>query len=160
MTVCDKLIVVSVESMRSLLRLPILIIKILKNHRYSFIVELHLLIKGHNPEKEKSGFTIFWGKTNVFRLSGVRFHDFASFFFTFPFSANFITGFSALQMLHLPKTFSKNLFEMLINLTCPKCPEVYVVNNPCSCYIGTCRTKLQSEIIIQIRTLLRATFKN
>ena len=44
------------------------------------------------------------------------------------------------------------------------CPEVFVVNNPCSCYIDTCSKKLQSEIIIQIKhdvkTLLRATFKN
>ena len=70
-----------------------------------------------------------------------------------------MTGSSDLQMVHMPKIFSKNLFEMLISLTSPQCPEVYVVNNPCSCYIGTCRTKIQSEIIIQIRTLLRATFK-
>ena len=27
-----------------------------KNPGYSFIIELHLLIKGHNPVKEKSGF--------------------------------------------------------------------------------------------------------
>ena len=44
------------------------------------------------------------------------------------------------------------------------CPEVYVViyvvNNPCSYYIDTCRKKIQSEKIIQIKTLLRATFKN
>ena len=64
-----------------------------------------------------------------------------SFSFTFPFSPNFMTGFSALQMVQLPKIFSKNLFEMLISLTSPKCPEVYVVNNPCSCYIGTCSSK-------------------
>ena len=31
------------------------------------------------------------------------------------------------------------------------CPEVFVVNNPCSCYIDTCSKKLQSEIIIQIK---------
>ena len=44
------------------------------------------------------------------------------------------------------------------------CPEVYVViyvvNNPCSCYIDTCSKKIQSEKTIQIKTLLRATFKN
>ena len=44
--------------MRSLLRLLVLIIKE-KKPGYSFIVELHLLIKGHNPVKEDSGFTIF-----------------------------------------------------------------------------------------------------
>ena len=58
---------------------------------------------------------------------------------------------------------------MLINRTDPKwqqmaCPEVYViiyvVNNPFSCYIDTCSKKIQSEKIIQIKTLLRATFKN
>ena len=31
------------------------------------------------------------------------------------------------------------------------CPVVFVVNNPCSCYIVTCSKKLQSEIIIQIK---------
>ena len=44
------------------------------------------------------------------------------------------------------------------------CPEVYVViyvvNNPCSGYIDTCSKKIQSEIIIQIKLFLRATFKN
>ena len=44
------------------------------------------------------------------------------------------------------------------------CPElyvvIYVVNNPCSCNIDTYTKKIQSEIIIQIKTLLRATFKN
>ena len=45
--------------MRSLLRLLVLIIKDLKKTGYSFIVELHLLIKGHNSVKEDSGFTIF-----------------------------------------------------------------------------------------------------
>ena len=44
------------------------------------------------------------------------------------------------------------------------CPElyvvIYVVNNPCSYYIDTCSKKIQSEKIIQIKTLLRATFKN
>ena len=44
--------------MRSLLRLLVLIIKE-KKPGYSFIVELHLLIKGHKPVKEDSGFTIF-----------------------------------------------------------------------------------------------------
>ena len=43
------------------------------------------------------------------------------------------------------------------------CPEVYVViyvvNNPCSYYIDTCSKKIQSEKIIQIKTLLRATLK-
>ena len=36
------------------------IIKIKKKTGYSFIVELHLLIKEHNPVKEKSNFTIFF----------------------------------------------------------------------------------------------------
>ena len=42
------------------------------------------------------------------------------------------------------------------------CLEVYVVNNPCwlDCYIDTCSKKIQSEIFIQMKTLLRATFKN
>ena len=35
------------------------IIKIKTKTGYSFIVELHLLIKEHNPVKEKSNFTIF-----------------------------------------------------------------------------------------------------
>ena len=30
-------------------------------------------------------------------------------------------------MVHSPKIFSKNLFEMLINLKSPKCLELYVV---------------------------------
>ena len=46
---------------------------------------------------------------------------------------------------------------MLINLTSPRCPVPQV--HPCSCYTGTCCTKIQSEIIIQIKTLLRASFK-
>ena len=37
--------------------------------------------------------------------------------------------------------------------------EVYVVNNPCSCYIDTCSKKIQSEIIMQIKRVLRAIFK-
>ena len=50
----------------ALLRLLILTIKV-NNPGYSFIVELHL-IKGHNLEKEKSGFTIFLYKANVLCL--------------------------------------------------------------------------------------------
>ena len=147
--------------MRLLLRLPTLIIK-LKKPWVQFIVELHLLLKGHNPVKKKSGFAIFMCKANVFRLRELGFTTFPVFSLCFPFSANLITVFSASQMVHSPKIFSKNLFEMLINLTSPKCPEVYAVNDPCSCaaqYIGTCSKKIQSEIIIQITTLRRATFK-
>ena len=33
---------------------------------YSFIVELHFLIKGHNPVKEKSNFPIFCVKQTFF----------------------------------------------------------------------------------------------
>jgi len=46
--------------MRSLLRPPILKVKIKKNPGYGFIVELYLLIKGHNPVKEKANFAIFF----------------------------------------------------------------------------------------------------
>ena len=48
-------------------------------------------------------------------------------------------------MVYSPKTFLKNLFEMLINKPYKSqmaCPEVFVVNNPCSCYIDTCSKKL------------------
>ena len=41
--------------------------KSLNNPGYSFIVELHL-IKGHNLEKEKSGFTIFFVKQSLVRF--------------------------------------------------------------------------------------------
>ena len=81
-------------------------------------------MKGHNPEKAKSGFTILGGKVNVFRLRKQDFTILPVFLLRFPFSPNFITGFSALQMVHLPKIFSKNVFEMLISVTIPKCPEV------------------------------------
>ena len=60
-------------------------------------------------------------------------------------------------MVHSPKTFLKNLLEMIINLTIPNglpggvCGKTSLL----ACYIG----KIQSEIIIQIKTLLRATFK-
>ena len=40
------------------------------------------------------------------------------------------------------------------------CSEMYVVNNLCSCYISTCSKKFPSVIIIRIKTLFRATFKN
>ena len=120
--------------MRLLLRLPTLIIK-LKKPWVQFIVELHLLLKGHNPVKKKSGFAIFMCKANVFRLRELGFTTFPVFSLCFPFSANLITVFSASQMVHSPKIFSKNLFEMLMNVTSPKFPEVYVVNNPCSCAV-------------------------
>ena len=99
-------------------------------------------------------------KANVFRSREKYFTNLPVFLLRFPFSPSLITGFFALPMVHLSKIFSNNLFELLINLSSPRCPEVYVVNNFCSCYICTCRTKIQSEIIIQIRTLLRAIFKN
>ena len=46
-------------------------------------------------------------------------------------------------MFHAPKdAYLKNIFNtlyiILINLTIPNCPEVYVVNNLCSRYIVTC----------------------
>ena len=44
-----------------------------------------------------------------------------------------MTSFSARQMVHSPNIL--NLFEILINLTSPKYPEVYVVINPCSCAV-------------------------
>ena len=41
------------------------------------------------------------------------------------------------------------------------CLEVCVVKQSLlACYIDKCSKKTQSEIIIQIKTLLRATFKN
>ena len=75
--------------------------KSLNNPGYSFIVELHL-IKGHNLEKEKSGFTIFLYKANVLCLREQGSHDVAyfSFIFCFPLSSNLLRGFSALQMVH------------------------------------------------------------
>ena len=110
------------------------IIKIKKKPGYSFIVELHLLIKEHNPVKEKSNFTIFFlRKANVFRLQEQGFTTLPVFSLRFPFSPNLITSFSARQMVHSPNIL--NLFEMLINLTSPKCPEVYVVINPCFCAV-------------------------
>ena len=74
-------------------------------------------------------------EANVFRLREQGFTTLPVFSLRFPFSANLITAFSASQMVHSSKIFSKNLFEMLINLTSPKCPEVYVVINPCSCAV-------------------------
>ena len=60
--------------------------------------------------------------------TGAKCHDFASF----PFRAHKLTDFSAFKMVYSPKTFLKNLFEMLINLTSPKWAQmVYVVNNLC-----------------------------
>ena len=86
------------------------------------------MIKGHNPEKAKSGFTIFGGGGAGGKASALRFReqDFATlpvFPLRFPFLPNLITGFSALQMVHLPNIFSKNLFEMLINVTSPNAPK-------------------------------------
>ena len=57
----------------------------------------------------------------------------------------------------------KNVFEMLTLQVPNGLPRgVCGKNNPCwlDCYIGTCSKKIQSEILIQIKTLLRATFKN
>ena len=76
--------------------------KSLNNPGSNFIVELHL-IKGHNLEKEKSGFTNFFFVRQtlfVFREQGS--HDFAyfSFIFCVPLSPNLIRVFSALQMVH------------------------------------------------------------
>ena len=87
-------------------------------------------LKGINPVKEKSGFTIFMCKADVFRLQEQGFTTLPVFSLHFPFSANLITAFSASQMVHSSKIFSNNLFEMLINLTSPKCPEVYVCKQP------------------------------
>ena len=54
-----------------------------------------------------------------------------------------------------------NFLEMLINLTTNALRwGVCIVNNPCSWCINTCSKKIQSEIIMQIKVLLRATFKN
>ena len=50
----------------------------------------------------------------------------------FPFRARKLTDFSAFKMVYSLKTFLKNLFEMLIDLTSPKWAQmVYVVNNLC-----------------------------
>ena len=52
----------------------------------------------------------------------------ASFFFTFSFLAKFNNRFFCLTNGSLAQNiFLKNLFEMLINLTSPKFPEVYKV---------------------------------
>ena len=67
-------------------------------------------------------------------------------------------GFSALQMVHSPKVFG-----LSINLISSKFPKVYCGKQSLfllPCDIGTCSKKIQSEIIIQIRTLLLATFKS
>ena len=49
-----------------------------------------------------------------------------------PLGAPELSHFSAFKMVYSPKTFLKNLFEMLINLTSPKWAQmVYVVNNLC-----------------------------
>ena len=53
--------------------------KSLNNPGSNFIVELHL-IKGHNLEKEKSGFTIFFCKANVICFSGARLSRLCLFF--------------------------------------------------------------------------------
>ena len=54
-----------------------------------------------------------------------------------------------------------NFLQILINLTSPKSPQLrFVVNNPCSWCIDTCSKNIQSKIIMQIKPLLRATFKN
>ena len=60
-------------------------------------------------------------------------------------------------MFYSPNTFLKNLFEMLINLTSPKWAQKQSL---LACYIDTCSKKIQSEIIMQIKTVLRAIFKN
>ena len=75
----------------------------------------------------------------------------------FPLRPNIIIG-SLTQYQLIP--FQRIFLKCYLNLTNPKCPEVYVVNNPGSCHIDTCGKKIQSEIIMQIKTLLRATFKN
>ena len=46
---------------------------------------------------------------------------------------------------------------MLINLTSPKWAQKQSL---LACYIDTCSKKIQSEIIMQIKTVLRAIFKN
>ena len=65
-------------------------------------------------------------------------------------------------MVFSPKTFLKNLFEMLINLTRSQMGPIGVRGKQSllACYIDTCSKKIQSEIIIQIKTELRAIFKN
>ena len=70
------------------------IIKI-KKTGYSFIVELHLLIKEHNPVKEKSNFTIFLCKANVFRLQEQGFTT-LQFFLYVSFLAKFNNQFFCL----------------------------------------------------------------
>ena len=117
--------------MRSLMRLFTLIIKVKsknkkqKKNGCSFIVELHLLIGGHNPGlKNKNQVWQFFFVCVInfksFSFAGVcygsKISRLCSFSLTFPFSPNLITGFSALEMVHSPKIFSKNLFEILINL--------------------------------------------
>ena len=66
--------------------------------------------------------------------------------FTFSFSTKFNNQFFRRANGSLVQDLFKYLI-MLINHTSPKCPEVYTVNNPCSCYIDTCSKKLiQSDI--------------
>ena len=75
----------------------------------------------------------------------------------FPLRPNIIIG-SLTQYQLIP--FQRIYLKCYLNLTNPKCAEVYVVNNPEFCHIDTCSKKIQSEIIMQIKTLLRATFKH
>ena len=55
-------------------------------------------------------------KANVVCLREQDFTSLLVFPLRFPFSPNLINRFSALQILLSPKIFTKNLFEMLINL--------------------------------------------
>ena len=64
----------------------------------------------------------------------------------------FLTHFSAFKMVCSPKTFLKNLFEMLIKLSqvpngLPRgvCGKQALL----TCYIGTCRKKIQSELLFK-----------
>ena len=122
-------------------------------------------LKLHTPTKQKSSFTIqvFLCQADAFQVSfkKARFHEVARFSFTFSFSSKFNNQFFRHAIkCSLAQDLLKYLI-MLINHRSPKCPEVYTVNNPCSCYTDTCSKKLiQSEIIIQIKTLFSATFKN
>ena len=75
----------------------------------------------------------------------------------FPLRPNIIIG-SLTQYQLIP--FQRIYLKCYLNLTNPKCPEVYLINSPEFCHIDTCSKKIQSEIIMQIKTLLRATFKN
>ena len=87
------------------------------------------------PSKHLSSFVY-----NVF--TGVKCHDLMQ---VFPFRPNKLTHFSAFtEMVYSPKTFLKNLFEMLINLLkvlngLPR--GVCSKQSLLACYIGTCSKK-------------------